>query len=174
MKFSKKILAAAALAVASVSASAGTLYAFDITKIQQTITKPGDFVQIYDFYLDPVTFPQFQADVGFAFTELKFKSYTDITFSGLTLSDDSGVVWSGVPAPAGGTPADVISFDNVTVGSQHFQLIVAGTAIGTGPNSGSYSFEIAAAPVPEPETYGLALAGLLVAGTLAKRRSQRA
>jgi len=165
---------AAALAVSSLAVSAETIYPYEIYKSQTTFTTLGGFHEIYDYYLAPGYFPGNAADVGWAFTELKFKDITNIKFSGdaaVKFYDDTGLVASGTPVPGAGGPADTLSFDFFTVHSQHFWLTIDGEAIGTGPNKGSYSFEIEAAPVPEPTTYSLALGGLALIGVAtAKRR----
>lgn len=171
MKFSTPLLALA-LAAASFSASADTLNAYEISKHQATFTQPV-VDERYDFYLDAADFPQpVAASIGWALTEVKFKNIVDIAFAtnGVKFFDHADqLIWQGTPT--GGTgPADTLSIEDLLVSTTHFYLTVEGTAVGSGPTMGSYSFEIMAAPVPEPQAYGMALAGLAVLGTLANKR----
>ncbi|CAH0351749.1 FxDxF family PEP-CTERM protein [Aquabacterium sp. CECT 9606] len=166
------MLLAAGLVASSFTASADTLYAYQIDKHQTTFTSSA-FHEIYDFYLDPTDFPSGQATVALAFTELKFKDIININFaeSGVKIFDDlDNLIWSGTPAPTGQGPADVFSFDDLGVSTPHFSMTIDGIAIGTGPIKGSYSFEISAAPVPEPGTYGLLAAGLAVVAVSLRKR----
>lgn len=61
-----------------------------------------------------------------------------------------------------------ITVDNAGAGSYYASL----KGVGTG--SLVISLDAALAPVPEPETYGLALAGLLVAGVALRKRQSAA
>lgn len=164
---------AAVLSLTAAAASAETLVAYEVHKSNTTFNTLGGFTQRYDYYLDPVSFPDQQAEVGWAFTELKFKNVKDITFAtdAVTFYSDTGTpLWSGTPSSVAG--ADSLSVDTFTTPTSHFYLIVKGNVIGTGPGPlGSYSMEITAAPVPEPESLTLALGGLGLVGTaLYKRR----
>lgn len=174
MKLSS-LAAAVFLSLTAVAASAETLVAYEVHKSNTTFNTLGTFTQRYDYYLDPVSFPDQQAEVGWAFTELKFKNVKDITFAtdAVKFYSDAGVLlWSGTPTATGTNPADSLSVDTFTTPTSHFYLVVQGNVIGTGPAArGSYSMEITAAPVPEPESLTLALGGLGLVGTaLYKRR----
>ena len=59
-----------------------------------------------------------------------------------------------------------ISADTLATGSYYLQ--VSGTLASTG--TGAFGGAAALNPVPEPETYGMMLAGLGVVGLLARRR----
>ncbi len=168
----KTLALAAALSLSALSASAATLYAGEINKTQQTFVEAGDFTDVYLFKLD-FTPP---ADVGFSFIEMKFKQYTDIAFPqeaikfgyGFDGDQVTDVFLSLTPTPGG--VADQTSAEFV-VDKKLFYMSVAGTTVGTGlQNKGSYSFEIVAAPVPEPQTYALAVSGLALVGWVASRR----
>ena len=180
MKLSS-LAAAAILSLTAVAASADTLVAYEVNKASATFTNPGYFMQRYDYYLDPVTFPDQQADVGWAFTELKFKDVKDIDFASVLTnlghaavnfySHTGALLWSGTPTPGAG-PADGLSVDTFYTPTSHFYLTIEGYAVGKGPGVlGSYSMEITAAPVPEPESLAMALGGLGLGGVaLFKRR----
>lgn len=168
----KTLALAAALSLSALSASAATLYVGEINKTQQTFVEAGDFTDVYLFKLD---FPP-PADVGFSFIEMKFKQYTDIAFPqeaikfgyGFDGDQVTDVFLSLTPTPGG--VADQTSAEFV-VDKKLFYMSVAGTTVGTGlQNKGSYSFEIVAAPVPEPQTYALAVSGLALVGWVASRR----
>ena len=170
----KTLALAAAMSLSALSASAATLYAGEINKTQQTFVEAGDFTDVYLFKLD---FPP-PADVGFSFIEMKFKQYTDIAFPtdaikfgyGFDGDQVTDVFLSLTPTVAPGGVADQTSAEFV-VDKKLFYMSVAGTTVGTGlQNKGSYSFEIVAAPVPEPQTYALAVSGLALVGWVASRR----
>lgn len=78
-------------------------------------------------------------------------------------------------------PTSNVSSDNITVRTQvlaggtqlvpgMYELKVSGTGVSGG--SASYGGNIVAAPVPEPESYAMLLAGLGVMGTIAMRRNK--
>lgn len=53
-----------------------------------------------------------------------------------------------------------------------YVLAVAGTV--TGSLSGNYNGTLNVSPVPEPETYGMMLAGLALVGVVARRKAKKA
>lgn len=78
-------------------------------------------------------------------------------------------------------PTSTVTADGLTVRTQVlaggtslpagvYQLTVAGTGVSGG--SASYGGNIVAAPVPEPESYAMFLAGLGVMGAIAVRRNK--
>lgn len=73
----------------------------------------------------------------------------------------------------GGTPLNPIMFSWDTLADGDYMLDIVAT-----PNSSTFTayggFAASAVAVPEPETYALALAGLGIAGTLARRRRKAA
>lgn len=167
---SKNLILTLVLAAASFAASADTLYADQINKHQATFTSSA-IHEVYDFYLDPTDFPDAQANIGLALTEMKLKNVVDIVFAthGVKLFDHAhNLMWQGTPTPAGGT-ADVLSFDDLLITTSHFSMTIDGTAVGLGATKGSYSYEIMAAPVPEPESYSMALAGVVLVGWAVNR-----
>lgn len=173
----KTALMAVALAASSFAASAATLSPYEIHKESATVTGGTNFTHNF-FYELAFDGP---SEIGFAFTELKLRGFTDIDFSvpggGIYLystdasfGNDQQVAF-GVPS-AGTGPADSLSWIE-DLDSKYFQITVVGKALGTAANKGSYSFEIVAAPVPEAQTYALALAGVGVAGLMVRRRRQQ-
>lgn len=170
----KTLALAAALALAGVSSasSAATLYEGEINKTQQTFVSNAAFDDVYLFTLgfEP------PADVGFSFIEMKFKTYTDIVFGSDAIQFGYGFDGTSVTdvfytlTPTAAPLADQASA-NFVVDKKVFYMSVAGTPVGSGvQNKGSYSFEIVAAPVPEPSTYALTFSGLALVGWVASRR----
>jgi PEP-CTERM motif len=74
-----------------------------------------------------------------------------------------------------GTPAATITIASLVVPS-HFSIAISGRPTGNGSSDaypgvlGAYDLTIAAAPVPEPESYALMLAGMGVIGWLRRQR----
>lgn len=93
---------------------------------------------------------------------------TGLAITGLSLYNAAGtVVAQGKSLQSGTVDVWTISGDNLTAGNYYLQVsgnLVGNTAAAFG---GAISM---AAPVPEPETYGMMLAGLGVLGFLARRR----
>lgn len=126
-------------------------------------------------------------------THIEAGTFTDtFTFTGL-----SEGIFSSSLVTIGFRPADNIDFTSVSVNGQAYNLVGSGTGVEvasftpqalTGPIvltvtgiagpaladgtalSASYAGTANLAPVPEPETYALMLAGLGVVGMLGRRR----
>ncbi|AWI54866.1 hypothetical protein DEH84_16650 [Aquabacterium olei] len=178
MKLSS-IVAAAALACVSLTSTAATLQAGEVSFGSKTLVNQGAFVDTYFFELD---FPP-PGNVAFSFAELQFTSpflSTDITdlkvsfFANMDLGTMTGSAplwgtpYTGTSLPGGAT---AVSLDTVTLNQKTFWMQVSGNAVGSLNNAGAYNFAIMANPVPEPESLTLALGGLGLVGTaLYKRR----
>lgn len=130
---------------------------------------------------------------GWGVTHIEAGAFTDtFTFTGL-----SDGVFSSSLVTIGFRPADNIDFTSISVNGQAYNLIgsgpgvevanfspqtlsgpivltvtgIAGPALADGTAiSASYAGTANLAPVPEPETYALMLAGLGVVGMLGRRR----
>ena len=90
---------------------------------------------------------------------------TNVIFSLFSLYDSvSNTTWAGA---TGGTTSSLSFSGGAAPGS--YTLSVAGYKVNLA-RSGSYAGNIAIAPVPEPETYAMLLAGLGLLGFSARRR----
>jgi hypothetical protein len=93
---------------------------------------------------------------------------TGLNITGLSLYNSGGtLVTSGNMLQSGAVDVWTISSNNLAAGNYYLQ--VSGNLVGTTSASFGGAVQMAA-PVPEPETYGMMLAGLGVLGFLARRR----
>lgn len=95
-------------------------------------------------------------------------------FNVIDIDDFSVELWDGVHGQNNNALLGDIFGDNVTVNlgvlsAGQYHLDMFGTL---GARVGHYSVTLAAAPVPEPSTYALLLAGLGVVGFVARRRRE--
>ena len=106
---------------------------------------------------------------------------TGLDVTGLSLyraagGDGSGtgtLVTSGTSLQSGNIDVWTLSTDNLTMGN--YYVLVSGNIVSDASASfGGAVMMSPTAPVPEPETYGMMLAGLGVLGFLARRRKQAA
>lgn len=91
----------------------------------------------------------------------------NIPKKGLGVSLTGPAVWNSTPIDK--TPSS-FSFLNLVAGT--YALHVVGFADGDDGGIYAGAFKFTAAPVPEPETYALMLAGLGIVGFMASRRKQ--
>jgi hypothetical protein len=106
---------------------------------------------------------------------------TGLDVTGLSLyraagGDGSGtgtLVSSGTSLQSGNIDVWTLSTDNLTAGN--YYVLVSGNIVSDSSASfGGAVMMSPTAPVPEPETYGMMIAGLGVLGFLARRRKQAA
>lgn len=93
-------------------------------------------------------------------TDLKFPPTWSFSNLGIALLDSS------FATVGSGNAADGLSFSGLAAGTYALAL----TGFTSGSMGGAYAGVLAAAPVPEPETYALMLAGLGIVGFIASRR----
>lgn len=164
-----KILAAAvALAAAAGSQAATWDLALADFETSANFTKPvtfsGGSAIKYDFTYSGIG----ESDIvlGLTLGELKLGSIQDIAFTSIKLVDSNNVVVFSQTPPG---PIAFFAVDSLTI-TPSFSLILEGAVVGTGAIKGSYDLSVTAAPIPEPETYALMLAGLGAVGFAAARR----
>jgi hypothetical protein len=108
------------------------------------------------------------ADTGLDFSALSLYRVGGGTGTGGTAGDT--LVTSGTSLHSGEMDVWTLSSDNLAAGD--YYVLVSGNLVSD--TSASFGGAVMLAPVPEPETYGMMLAGLGVLGFLARRRKQAA
>jgi len=134
----------------------------------------GSFSDIFTFTL-PSNGGSSYATVNFPLP-LSGGSPYDTVFSSITLkSNPDGIVGNGDDVVVGSTSlsGSAISL-NVGPTAPGAYFLVVGGSVPTGFSGGLYSGAIAVSPIPEPESYGLFLAGLGLLGTIMTRRRKGA
>jgi hypothetical protein len=111
------------------------------------------------------------ADTGLDISGLSLYRVGGGTGTGGTAGDT--LVTSGTSSMTGAMDVWTLSSNNLTAGS--YYVLVSGNLVSdTSAAFGGAVMMSPTAPVPEPETYGMMLAGLGVLGFLARRRKQAA
>lgn len=162
-------LAFNANAVDTVSVAWGTHLPFEIAN--RTVLAAGSFEDFYSFSLTAL------ANIFSTAVSINNSDGSVLPEGSVSLLHDLG--------PAGIDSLDAVvgnyAFSGLTGNIQHaflsqgpgnYYYRVSGAAVGL--NGDSYSLTSALAPVPEPQTYALMLAGLGVIGFLARRRRPQA
>lgn len=161
-----KLLAAAAISALAVSgAQASTTNWGALTDLQVAAAKvdPGAFDDFISFSIGALS--------NLSSTTVANNLTTVLNISpGATVSLFSGAIGSGSEVGSytfdGTTGSSWHTMTNLAAGNYYFEI--KGTA--TGSMGGFYSITATTAPVPEPETYAMLLAGLGVVGSLYRRR----
>jgi len=177
----KHLVAVSALTFAALGQAyaATTLYSGQERTFGTEFTKKGLFTDKYDFEFDFSGPGEVQGTIA----ELRFRNAKDIVFGtgAVKVFDGNNNVLLTLDGP--GTTGTTSWFEialggaPLVVPTQTFRIEISGNVVGTGQvlngqtTYGSYDFSIQAAPVPEPETYALMLAGLGAVGFLLRRRA---
>ena len=167
----KKTSLALAIAVSALAAGSAQAATFNAGLIGEAsaVFNParGDFLDTINFSIAA------PSDLTAAATSLKlsFASFTFLDIANLTVnlwnnSHPNGSVNYGSFAGNG----TGYTFNLPAAGNYHIDI----TGVATGIHGGTYGVALSAAPVPEPETYAMLLAGLGVMGAIARRRKQAA
>lgn len=175
------MLAALVLATASLGTSAA--YAQDISNGPQALAildSSGHFGDSFGMNNEGATFmDQFVFNVIDEFPQnldaiVASISRTAVSGMDITAFDlfaqGGSLIESGSMVETGVRDVWTLSADNLTTGSYYLQ--VSGSMVSD--TSASFGGAVMLNPVPEPETYGMMLAGLGLVGFLARRRSRAA
>lgn len=175
--FFKNALMVAVLATSSFAASAATtLSPYEEISLDREMVTAGAFTHIYDYQFD-------WGDAGMvagSIAELKYGKSKDIAFGtgALQVFDANNNILLSLDGQA--TSSQYFSISNLVgdplvIPTSTFKVVIKGNVIGTGPGTlGSYDFSLQAAPVPEAQSYAMALAGVGVLGLMLRRRQKNA
>ena len=176
MKNSKSLIAALVFATASFGTSAA--YADDISSNPQALAILDQSAYFGDsFALNNIgnTFAdQFRFSVTSVPHDLDaiVASISGTADMGLDISDlslfssNGNLITTGTLGSSGAVDIWTLNADSLAVGNYYLQ--VSGSLVSN--TSGSFGGSMMLTPVPEPETYGMLLAGLGVVGMIARRR----
>jgi hypothetical protein len=179
MKSSKSLIAAVALATASLGSSA--VMAVDITTPPQALNLVGtsaffgdsfNMDKRNDTFADHFTFSVTGVAAGFdaIVSSISRTAATGLDITGFSLFTGSGTqVATGNALHSGAIDVWTLRTDNLAVGNYYVQ--VSGTMVSD--TSGSFGGAVLLAPVPEPAVYGMMLAGLGLVGFMARRRDSK-
>jgi hypothetical protein len=165
-------VAAAVLALSAIGAQASApnvsvadFGAHDTVEVGVSLPISGAFIDYFLFTLTPA-----------ATVTSSAVSLSNLTF--LNIAGGSYSLWSGdgIGAAVDTQVSANYSFDGFSGNTFNSQVLSTGsyfykvTGTATGSAGGVYSLTSTLAPVPEPETYALMLAGLAAVGFMARRR----
>ncbi len=175
MKIAKSMMAAAVFAAASFGASA---YAADISQAPEAMAVLDNTAFFGDTFAasnngntfaDQFTFSVSSqpATLNAIVASISGSAATGLDISNLGLYTSGGtLVTSGTLGSSGAM--DIWTLNGGTLAVGNYYLQVSGSMVSN--TGGSFGGSVMLQPVPEPETYGMMLAGLGVVGLLARRR----
>ena len=180
MKKSMTALAAIAFAATACVGPMGMARAADISQAPVTIDlSSGSNVlwRVFSAQNDGNTFTDrfnFTAGAPSALTSFVF-SFTNpaethgVALTGFTLYNGAGTALQ-TGSKIFGAPLNLWTNTASNLGASNYYLLVSGSILGNGGARYDGGVSLAAAPVPEPGTYGMLLGGLGGLGLLARRR----
>ena len=170
----KSLIAATLLSVASIGVAQATAYNINLTNttgnlwtggFNATPSPLGAFTDTFTFTPDATfgsTAQAFLANLSVTGSDASAINFTSANLNGISLTGFGG------PTVFGYAQGQVLAQTSLLFNGPLTLTVMGNT------NGGSYggTFNLNLAPVPEPETYGMLLAGLGVLGFLARRRKQ--
>ncbi len=190
MKIKSLLLAAViggASLVAQTSSAATVTGNFDITMLDDGV---GGFSAYFgnafsaahtgDNFVDQFKFAignGFDSSASLTSTYLNSTKVKDLDITGFTLNKIDPVTsailatYNGVNTSAAGSHVDTWELTKYGLGSGTYVLEVDGKVVGNG--GGVYGSDLTVAAVPEPETYGMLLAGMALLGVVARRKAKK-
>ena len=169
----KSLIAATVLGAASIGSACAAAYSIDLNNTGTNVwTASYGATPVIGDFTDTFTFSPSATAGSFVQTFLANVSYTGadnmaVTFSSVSLNSIA-LTDVSTSTPFGAFHGALLAPTEILIGAP-LVLTVMGNSKG-----GSYAgdFNLTLAPVPEPETYAMMLAGLGILGFLARRRKQ--
>lgn len=170
----KSLIAAAVLGAAAIGSAGAASYTINLTNttgnlwtggFNVTPSPLGAFTDIFTFTPDATfgsTAQAFLANLSVTGSDTSAINFSSANLNGIALTGFGG------PTVFGYAQGQVLAPTNVLFNGP-LVLTVMGNSKG-GTYGGTFNLNLA--PVPEPETYGMLLAGLGLLGFLARRRKQ--
>ena len=168
----------AAVVLATASFSAAPAFADDISSPARGLSMVGTSAyfgdsfginNVGDTFMDQFTFNILgdNHSLDAIVSSISRTADTGLDITGMSLYSSTGnLLTSGNMGSTGAQDIWTLSVDSLAIGSYYLQ--VSGTMMSN--TAGSFGGSVMLNPVPEPETYGMMLAGLGVVGMLARRR----
>ena len=170
----KSLIAAAVLSAASIGSASATAYVVNLVNTAGNLwtggfnavpSSLGGFTDTFTFTPNATfgsTAQAFLANLSVTGNDASSINFTSANLNGISLTGFGG------PTVFGYAQGEVLAQTSLLFNGP-LVLTVKGSS-----NGGSYggTFNLNLAPVPEPETYGMLLAGLGILGFLARRRKQ--
>ena len=170
----KSLIAAAVLSAASIGSASAAAYTVNLVNTTgnlwtsgfNAVPSPlGDFTDTFTFTPNATfgsTAQAFLANLSVTGSDSSSIHFTGANLNGISLSGFGG------PTVFGYAQGEVLAPTSVLFNGPLVLTVMGNT------KGGSYGgvFNLNLAPVPEPETYGMLLAGLGILGFLARRRKQ--
>lgn len=183
MKFTKLFVGVALMASAAFAGAANFTNSYSITLHTSDNFLTGAFKNSYAFdntgvgnlkgfsFEDTITFtlPSNISIASSVASSIKSTQGSGIEFTSFSLYQGNKLLIDGDvgKSPSGKTALGELSYDGMSSFGD-YKLVVAGKFIGTG--GGSYGGTVDVTPVPEPETWGMTVSGLVAVGLMARRR----
>lgn len=170
----KSLIAAAVLGAASIGSAYAAAYTVNLTNTTgnlwtggfNAVPSPlGDFTDVFTFTPNATfgsTAQAFLANLSVTGSDAASINFSSANLNGIALTGFGG------PTVFGYAQGQVLAPTNILFNGPLVLTVMGNT------KGGSYggTFNLNLAPVPEPETYGMMLAGLGILGFLARRRKQ--
>ena len=170
----KSLIAAAVLSAASIGSASAAAYTVNLVNTTgnlwtsgfNAVPSPlGDFTDTFTFTPNATfgsTAQAFLANLSVTGSDGSSISFTSANLNGINLTG------FGSPTPFGYAQGQILAPTSILFNGPLVLTVIGNT------KGGSYggTFNLKLAPVPEPETYGMLLAGLGILGFLARRCKQ--
>ncbi|NML60924.1 PEP-CTERM sorting domain-containing protein [Massilia sp. RP-1-19] len=181
MKKTKSLVAAFVFATASLGSGVALAQA-DISQPPEALTLldgSGFFGDSFamdnmgDTFSDHFTFSvtELPHNIDAIISSISSSASTGLDITGLSVYSEAGtLIANGTSLMTGMNDVWTLSTDNLALGNYYLQ--VSGAMVSD--TSGSFGGAVMLVPVPEPETYGMMLAGLGLVGWMARRRQKTA
>jgi hypothetical protein len=173
MKYTKLFIGAMLMASAALASAADLNKTFTVNLSSEYGILTGNFGNAFTGNLKNKTFLDTYnfnftglSDLDAAVTSIATSTKLDLDITSFNLYAGNSLIASGLSGSTG--KIDLRTITETSLGGGQYSLQVGGKILGT--LGGSYGGNINVSPVPEPETWGMMVAGIGALGFMARRR----